>query len=384
MALEPMSNHPSDDPQDWLADDEEEMIDDLICTCDSDGHMAEDHEVECDLWADDAFLRGYALWSSEHGRLLYEDLDSDMEIIYGELMGEQDSHGSVFDPYEYAGTGSVAQTPGTAIASARAWANLPPPCRHYLEKVRFPDGTVVYASSSHHRSEDEPIPQLGIYLDGIWKPDTIAFSVGCPDRGVPIPEPWQVLHIVREGLRVAREGGMVEVGCIGGHGRTGMMLAIMGLVIAHEMERRLRPERIINWVRKNYCDQAIESELQEWYVAGMAAELKGRKWPPRPKPKTMIPVSTYGITSARRALEWRGGMEKCEGCHHYTLHAPGIKVCPACVNTRCPGPGNMTEQDIEDWLAAEIKDGVGVLASTEPSGVHSTTTSSAQTGKATT
>lgn len=202
-------------------------------------------------------------------------------------------------------------------------------CRHYQQKVKLPDGTIVYASSSHSDRKDDPIPDLGIYFDGCWKPDTIAYHIGCPDMGVPIPDPKKVITILREGLRVAREGGRVELGCIGGHGRTGLGLALMVLIVRDEMQdagkkRKLNGKQAVDYVQKHYCDNAVESDKQEWYAEGIACELIGRKWPEPPKKKvysytpsttttTPTPSAKGGVWCQQHQQYWKEGT--CEKCH---------------------------------------------------------------------
>lgn len=49
-------------------------------------------------------------------------------------------------------------------------------------------------------------------------------------------------------------GKKVHVGCIGGHGRTGLVLAAMAAELGHK--------DAIQYVRKNYCSKAVESSEQ--------------------------------------------------------------------------------------------------------------------------
>jgi len=53
-------------------------------------------------------------------------------------------------------------------------------------------------------------------------------------------------------------GQRVHVGCIGGHGRTGLVIAA---VASHYFEGDC-----IAWTRNNYCDRAIESKAQENFL----------------------------------------------------------------------------------------------------------------------
>jgi hypothetical protein len=57
----------------------------------------------------------------------------------------------------------------------------------------------------------------------------------------------------------AREGELVEVGCIGGSGRTGTVLACMAVLAG------IPPTEAVAWVRATYRADAVEtSEQEEW------------------------------------------------------------------------------------------------------------------------
>ena len=64
-------------------------------------------------------------------------------------------------------------------------------------------------------------------------------------------------------------GGHVHVQCIGGHGRTGLVLAcLVGRMVS---ETEIADP--VKWVRENYCKEAVESKIQH----EMAYEIGGRK-----------------------------------------------------------------------------------------------------------
>lgn len=52
-----------------------------------------------------------------------------------------------------------------------------------------------------------------------------------------------------------QQGKKVHIGCIGGHGRTGMIIAAI-------MAEWSQMEDAITWVRENYCKKAVESAAQ--------------------------------------------------------------------------------------------------------------------------
>jgi hypothetical protein len=77
----------------------------------------------------------------------------------------------------------------------------------------------------------------------------------------------------------AVDGERVEIGCIGGHGRTGTMLACM-LVL-----NGMKPAAAIKFVHKKYCTEAIESDLQEWYIEWFDCYIHGGEPPSKPELK---------------------------------------------------------------------------------------------------
>jgi protein-tyrosine phosphatase len=67
---------------------------------------------------------------------------------------------------------------------------------------------------------------------------------------------------LRSLLERARGGDRVELGCLGGHGRTGTALACLAILCG------LPPSEAVTWVRESYCASAVESGLQEAFVTG--------------------------------------------------------------------------------------------------------------------
>ena len=132
--------------------------------------------------------------------------------------------------------------------------------------VVLPDGTEVTAASfdlSDPYRRDCP-PDYGLYLDDRWQPPWSHDHLDWPDFGVPV-DASQVAAALRSALQRAREGHRIELGCLGGHGRTGTALACIAVFSG------LAPSEAVAWVRANYCAQAIETPEQEAFVAGLIA-----------------------------------------------------------------------------------------------------------------
>ena len=83
-----------------------------------------------------------------------------------------------------------------------------------------------------------------------------------PDFGVP-DDPTLVLAALRSVLERARAGEQVEIGCLGGHGRTGTALACLAVLGGQ------RSAEVIAWVRGHYCSEAVETTDQEEFIIGV-------------------------------------------------------------------------------------------------------------------
>ena len=58
----------------------------------------------------------------------------------------------------------------------------------------------------------------------------------------------------------ARRGELVEIGCIGGHGRTGSALACLAVLTGTPTDAA------VDWVRAAYCPDAVETDAQRSFV----------------------------------------------------------------------------------------------------------------------
>jgi hypothetical protein len=130
--------------------------------------------------------------------------------------------------------------------------------------VVFPDGTKVRASSLAERDEHAPGRDFGLYLDPRWEPAWPAEIGDWPDFGVPADAARAAAQI-RDAFTRAKGGQVVEVGCLGGLGRTGTVLACMAVLAGVDAEDA------VAWVRANYRIGAVETPDQEAWVRSFAA-----------------------------------------------------------------------------------------------------------------
>jgi len=133
----------------------------------------------------------------------------------------------------------------------------------HLDVVVLPDGTAVTAASFAAAPYARDVqPDFGLYLDAQWAPPWAHERLDWPDFGVPA-DAAAVVGALRSLLDRARRGETVELGCVGGHGRTGTALACLAVLAG------CPAGDAVAWVRSNYCDKAVETPEQEAFVAAL-------------------------------------------------------------------------------------------------------------------
>jgi hypothetical protein len=129
--------------------------------------------------------------------------------------------------------------------------------------VRFPDGTRVRASSISDRRVDDPERAYGLYLDPRWEPSWPATLVDWEDFGLP-ENPELAAQQIADAFGRAQQGGLVEIGCLGGSGRTGTVIACMAVLAG------VPEAEAVAWVRAEYQPSAVETAEQEAWVRWFA------------------------------------------------------------------------------------------------------------------
>lgn len=284
------------------------------CTCKTavEYDSETDHGSKCELWWDDDFRDGEVVWCPEFSTLRpakqsyidyqREQMDDEFDR-YQSIIDARIEDSPLLDDEDGVRSSYTDDDIDQAIADARAEADDPATwsnddgwgkvktCKHWQTAVVLPDGTEVYCSGTQNdpeavnyrynktvgsdpgvKGESVPyrynpqveriVPDLGVYMSGSWVPDCIAYHIGCYDFEAPnVPAP-QVLFMVNQALDCAQKGMRVELGCMGGHGRTGTILAILvGLA-----DPDLTPGQCMAYVWKNYCGHAIECREQENFI----------------------------------------------------------------------------------------------------------------------
>jgi hypothetical protein len=131
----------------------------------------------------------------------------------------------------------------------------------HRDEVTFADGTTVVGvrflvDDPYTR---DPVPTFGLYLDRRWAPPWNHAHLRWVDFGVP--DATELRVALEDVLDRARRGELVEVGCLGGHGRTGTALACLAVLTGTP------PGEAVAWVRAVYCEKAVETDEQREFVA---------------------------------------------------------------------------------------------------------------------
>ena len=186
--------------------------------------------------------------------------------------------------------GDVWDAPYTTGRGAVGYGGKTPyiPCHHHMVPFSFEglDNTyTVHLSGSTHLSQTPSIPELptvGVYLDEGWFRGRLATNSGVV---VDLAQPeclyvgWQDYGTLDLGLLdeaigwvlpyVYDKKSVIEIACMGGHGRTGTFLAAL------MVREGWAPADAIGYIRGGYCPKAIESASQEDMVEDYYKKLKG-------------------------------------------------------------------------------------------------------------
>jgi len=191
--------------------------------------------------------------------------------------------------------------------STYAWAD----CSHWRDLVQLENGLTLiasgYADRPKHKNNSLAVryETLSVYLDRLWEQTGV---LATPGIDLPFPGgkhryvmyPWadmsvpddmeEFVTLVKWMLTQIVQGERVEIGCFGGHGRTGTLIA--AILIA----QGLTAAQAVNKVRTQYCQEAIETARQVNYLVAFDMEVNQRQ----PMP------DEYTLLNKLRADSWKG------------------------------------------------------------------------------
>jgi len=133
--------------------------------------------------------------------------------------------------------------------------------------IVLPDGTAVRGRGRREPLPPGPLPDFGLYLGkpGAWEPEWSAEWIDWPDFRTPRDADGAAAAIVRA-YEQARAGRRVEVACGGGTGRTGTVIACMGVLAGCPVDD------VVAWTRRSYRRHAVETPGQRRWIRWFAAQ----------------------------------------------------------------------------------------------------------------
>jgi hypothetical protein len=139
-------------------------------------------------------------------------------------------------------------------------------CHEHHKAFSLGGGTVLGASCNHPREGFDVYVGLDWGMRRMspsypWEPDATVTEVYFPVTDGQAPkDAEQFKKMIQWLVEQLALGKRVHVGCIGGHGRTGTLLAALVSVINKDADAA-------NWVRKHYCSSAVETKSQTEFLA---------------------------------------------------------------------------------------------------------------------
>ena len=141
-------------------------------------------------------------------------------------------------------------------------------CHENHPALSIGGGTLLGGNCRDHQQHENV--HVYVALDGYMKHPyfeagtdwhTTPVSIFYPIENMCIPaNPDKFKELIGYITGALKEGATVHVGCIGGHGRTGMVLAAVVAALGVS-------DDAIGWVRQHYCKRAVENKAQEGFLA---------------------------------------------------------------------------------------------------------------------
>ena len=168
----------------------------------------------------------------------------------------------------------------------------------------------------------------------------LMLSLDWPDYSIPAVSKYFWYAVIDD----IREYNIktISTQCAGGHGRTGVQLAILAYLLSTEDERAAWPDAgvLIDWVREQHCTHAVEAKSQQEYIADVCdipvgenkIHTQSYSWSGGGEGKVTSPTTTSD--------EWYDDVIYEEGQLYIDEH--GADYCPSCkhIPTRMMHDGN--------------------------------------------
>lgn len=224
----------------------------------------------------------------------------------------------------------IPSTGETVVLTDNEWVNLPtkkaqshPSHEHKHQALLLPNEEVtIHCSQLWNDRPEAQQPDFGLYAEVKWNPIWRNEFINWPDYSIP-----KNLNIACEQISSAYEkavdGSDVEIGCWGGHGRTGTILACMVLLA---MQGDWTPEQATAWVKTSYCGKAIEVDEQKWFIKFFSNKYFGTELPEFSTVKHSKSPSLLSIPHGNSSSEYSVG-SNCSVRTHYAMYLRGHRKC---------------------------------------------------------
>jgi len=266
--------------------------------------------------------------------------DDNTNYSKGYMSNFDDDDFDIYDPWEeeygdllsnetFSKKKSASSTPSTTTPNNNAGAvnqSWYKNCTHVHHKVTLGNGVIVHTTASrdsHGLKAQNIKPGFGLYADSgwnricTWRNEFIAW----PDMSLPSDYDL-ALEQIKSAYERAVNGEDIDIGCIGAHGRTGTILAIMYLL---SKDGKVSATECHQFVWKNYCEHAIETKKQEWFVAYAAGYFFKTPVPEEPAAPTYTPNASKNpkvCTLTTHLAMYLRGHRMCEhkmDCKRFTI-----------------------------------------------------------------
>lgn len=138
------------------------------------------------------------------------------------------------------------------MKTARCWESHP---KIPIHKGMFTGGACGYPQPDNNLYVGLDSHSMNVPIGLPWHIGN-PISVNFPIQDMHAPDnPAEFVELIDWLIKEFKNGAKIQVGCIGGHGRTGTVLAAL-------VAKAGISDDPIKWARENYCTSAVESKEQ--------------------------------------------------------------------------------------------------------------------------
>ena len=237
------------------------------------------------------------------------------------------------------------------------WQKMNPP----PQLAMGPSETLTSWSSSKSETTVPEGWSCEQHLDIVTPP--LMLSLDWPDFSIPNVNKYfwyAVIDDIRE-----HDIKTVSTQCAGGHGRTGVQLAILAYLLGTADERAAWPDAgvLIDWVREQHCVHAVEAKSQQQYIADVCDIPFGEN------KVSSHDTGAWGHPYSFQDYEYGGGSGKViTGTDKFAglyIDMHGADYCPHCEHipatmiingNMCPKCGLDPQADVDDTVEVEVSE----------------------------